>query len=93
MGSLKKIAVLRPLFRFFIGFNHVRYEYSVDGHAHQIAMDDFCVPEKLFWVVQLLSLMFWDTTCPDNGVVRVVVCVRGLKKTIYAGQVFLKLFF
>ncbi len=40
------MAVLRPLFRFFIGFNHVRYQYSIDGHACQIAIDDFRISEK-----------------------------------------------
>jgi hypothetical protein len=43
---LKKIPVLRPLFCTFIGFNHFCYEYSVDSHARQIAIDDFRIPEK-----------------------------------------------
>ena len=42
---------------------------------------------KLFLVARLLNLI----TCPDKGIVRVVVCVRGLQETIYAGQVLLKL--
>jgi hypothetical protein len=77
VGGLKKIAVLRPLFRFFIGFKHFRYQYSVDGHACQIAINDFRIPEKAVLDGTILKLNAVENYRPARSV---FACIHAAKR-------------
>jgi hypothetical protein len=76
--GLNKIAVLRPLFRFFIGFNDVRYQHSIDGHARQIAINDFRIPEKAVLDGTVVKL---DTVENYRAARSVFACIHTAKRS------------